>query len=57
MSDPKEPRREPAEHRELGELDLGAETVKDLEPDRHDAIAVRGGSDHPMCTIPRMVRL
>jgi hypothetical protein len=57
MSSPKEARREPAEQRELAELDLSAETVKDLEPDPDDTDGVRGGSEHPMCTIPRVVGL
>ena len=57
MSDPKEPRRESAEQRESRELELGAETVTDLEPHPDDADGVRGGSDHPYCTIPAAVRL
>jgi hypothetical protein len=52
MSDPREPRQEPAEQRESPELDLGAEIIRDLEPQRSHAEAVRGGSDHPYCTIP-----
>jgi hypothetical protein len=56
MSDPKERRREPAEQRESRELHLGAEIIKDLEPDPDDADGVRGGSDHPYCTIPAGVQ-
>lgn len=55
MGDPKEQRKSVGQ-RESIELDLEAETVTDLEP-KEIADAVRGGSDHPMCTIPGRARL
>jgi hypothetical protein len=57
MSDPKQQRRESAEQREPVALRVDAETIEDLEPDLDNADGVRGGSDHPMCTIPKGARL
>ena len=44
MTDPKEQQPDRDE--------LEPETIKDLELSNEDADGVRGGSDHPMCTIP-----
>jgi len=57
MSDPQQQRRESAKRLESRELELGAETVEDLEPHSEDADAVRGGSDNPWCHIPLEARL
>ncbi|MGN6867155.1 MAG: hypothetical protein ACTHMY_02005 [Solirubrobacteraceae bacterium] len=57
MSDPQQQRRASAEQRESRALELGAETIKDLEPHPDDADGVRGGSDNPLCHIPVVARL
>jgi hypothetical protein len=44
MSDPKD-------HRDSDELDLGAETVKDLEPSGDEAEDVRGGATLDCCSV------